>query len=254
MSESPASSTRHRIVVGTDGSASSTDALRWAAQIAADTGAQIDAITCWQYPQSYGMSGGSLDWNPTSDAAQILAGSLTDAFGDKQPDGLHADVREGHPAQVLIDASAGADMLVVGNRGHGGFVGLLLGSVSAYCVEHAHCPVVVVPPASRTAEHAGGTPPLSGTGKAEPGSDYEIVIHLRAPDPPARIVLHDLSAHLANADRESLKHQIEQARLVEAPVISIQTPSGHPASPLAIDPHLVTEIDLIELPADEIGR
>lgn len=252
MSISPAAAARHRIVVGTDGSASSIDALRWAAQIAADTGAELDAVTCWQYPQSYGMSGGSSDWNPASDAAQILADSLTDAFGDKRPEGLHADVREGHAAQVLVEASVGADMLVVGSRGHGGFVDLLLGSVSAYCAEHGRCPVVVVPPALRIAEHTDSTSPRSGTRKAEPVADYEIVIHLREPDPPLRIPLHDLSAQLADADRRSLKFQIEEARLAEAPVMSIQTRSGHPAAPLAIDPHLVTEIDLIELPAAEV--
>lgn len=93
------------------------------------------------------MSGGPSDWNPASNAAQILADSLANAFGDKHPDGLRACVCEGHAAQVLIDASVGADMLVVGSRSHGGFVGLLLGSVSAYCAEHGQCPVVVVPSA-----------------------------------------------------------------------------------------------------------
>ncbi|PZS13376.1 MAG: hypothetical protein DLM57_16785 [Pseudonocardiales bacterium] len=58
----------------------------------------------------------------------------------------------GHAVQVLIDASVGADVLVVGSRGHGGFVGLLLGSVSAYCAEHGQCPVVVVPATLPTAE------------------------------------------------------------------------------------------------------
>ncbi len=82
--------------------------------------------------------------------------------------------------------------------------------------------------------------------------DYEIVLHMREPDPLLRIPLPGLSAHLAEVDRESLRHQIEEARAAEAPLMPIQTPSGHPRVPLAVDPHLVTEIDLVELPAEEV--
>ena len=57
---------------------------------------------------------------------------------------MRARVVEGNPAQVLLDASDGADLLVVGSRGHGGFAEALLGSVSQHCVHHAHCPVVVI--------------------------------------------------------------------------------------------------------------
>jgi nucleotide-binding universal stress UspA family protein len=53
-------------------------------------------------------------------------------------------VTEGNPAQVLLDAARGADLLVVGSRGHGGFAEALLGSVSQHCVHHARCPVVVI--------------------------------------------------------------------------------------------------------------
>ncbi|MEV0561406.1 universal stress protein [Dactylosporangium sp. NPDC049742] len=52
---------------------------------------------------------------------------------------------QGHPAKVLLDAANGAELLVVGSRGHGTFTGILLGSVSQHCVQHAPCPVVVVP-------------------------------------------------------------------------------------------------------------
>ena len=83
-------------------------------------------------------------------------------------------------------------------------------------------------------------------------SDYEIVIHMREPHPALRIPLPGLSAPRADDDRVSLKYQIEEARRAEAPIMPIQTPSGHPATPLAIDPHQVTEVDLIEIPADEV--
>ncbi len=54
------------------------------------------------------------------------------------------EVTEGHPAEVLLKAAAGTDLLVVGSRGHGGFAGMLLGSVSSHAVHHARCPVLVV--------------------------------------------------------------------------------------------------------------
>lgn len=152
MSASVSASNQHRIVVGADGSASSIEALRWAAKIAAQTGAKISVIVCWQFPQGYGMSSATSDWNPRAEAAETLADLLTRAFGDKKPDGLSTCIREGHPAQVLVEDSVGADMLVVGSRGHGGFVGMLLGSVSAYCAVHGQCPVVVVPHAIDSAK------------------------------------------------------------------------------------------------------
>lgn len=74
----------HRIVVGVDGSAQSIDALHWAARIAADTGADIDAVTAWQYPTSYGASS-VLDWDPGSDAASLLKEALRTAFGTRCP-------------------------------------------------------------------------------------------------------------------------------------------------------------------------
>ncbi len=57
---------------------------------------------------------------------------------------IRSRVVQGNPAQVLIDAAEGADLLVVGSRGHGGFTGALLGSVGTHCVHHARCPVVVI--------------------------------------------------------------------------------------------------------------
>jgi nucleotide-binding universal stress UspA family protein len=135
---------RRRIVVGVDGSAGSVGALHWAAQLAPSVGAELDAVTCWAYPVSYGMSVAPPPaWDPAADANEILATALTAAFGEHRPDGLRAVVSQGHPAEVLLEASEDAELLVVGSRGHGGFAGLLLGSVSAHCAEHASCPVLV---------------------------------------------------------------------------------------------------------------
>ena len=84
-------------------------------------------------------------------AEQALAQTVDEVFGPDHPGWLRTRVVEGHAAQVLVEASAGADLLVVGSRGYGGFYGVLLGSVSTYCVHHAHCPVTVIRPNSHTA-------------------------------------------------------------------------------------------------------
>jgi nucleotide-binding universal stress UspA family protein len=138
-----------RIVVGVDGSPASVDALRWAAQQAALTGASLETVTSWSYPTTYGFPViANVDWE--QGARAVLEQAITDALGEAGPP-VRRRVVEGHPAQVLARAAEGADLLVVGSRGHGGFAGLLLGSVSEHVVAHAPCPVVVVrhcPPAS----------------------------------------------------------------------------------------------------------
>lgn len=132
-----------RVVVGLDGSPSSIAALRWSHRFAGAFGLEIDAVTSWSFPSTYGAGGAAIDWRPDQDAAALTDAALATVFGAARPSGLRSLVREGHPARVLVDASRGAHLLVVGSRGRGGFAGLLLGSVSAYCAQHAHCPVVV---------------------------------------------------------------------------------------------------------------
>ena len=135
--------TRH-IVVGVDGSEPSQQALRWAVRYAALVGAEVDAVTSWTYPTSYGIAGIPSDWNPERDARVVLATTVEAVLGDERPVTVNQLVREGNAAQVLLDETKDAQLLVVGSRGHGGFAGLLLGSVSANCAEHAECPVLVV--------------------------------------------------------------------------------------------------------------
>jgi nucleotide-binding universal stress UspA family protein len=132
-----------RIVVGVDGSSSATRALQWAARQAEVTGAELHVVGAWNWAATYGyVPTGEFDWE------QETSSMLDEAIGKavSAGDGVHLRkyVTQGHPAQVLLDASEGADLLVVGSRGHGGFTGMLLGSVSQYLVTHARCPVVVV--------------------------------------------------------------------------------------------------------------
>lgn len=140
---------QHRIVVGVDGSASSLQALRWAARQAELTGATVDAVIAWQYPVAYKGFGWQAEMiTGDIDYAEIAAKTLDDAINQAVDPGsevvVYPVVAEGHPAQVLIEAAADADLLVVGSRGHGGFANALLGSVSQHCTHHAACPVVVI--------------------------------------------------------------------------------------------------------------
>jgi nucleotide-binding universal stress UspA family protein len=136
-----------RIVVGVDGSGSSAQALRWAQRLAASTGARLDAVAAWHFPvaTTWGTAAAlPPDFNPEHDMEKVLTETVDSVFGPDRPAGLRLIVEQGHPARVLLDHGAGALMVVVGSRGHGGFAGLLLGSISAHVAEHAHCPVLVV--------------------------------------------------------------------------------------------------------------
>lgn len=152
----PTSQQDHRIVVGVDGSAGSKTALRWAMTQARLTGATIEAVAVWQDPT---MNGYSLGWAPGAyageDLAQIAQKNLDDTIdevraGLEQPVEVGTRVLQGPAAMLLPEVAAGAQLLVVGSRGHGAFAGMVLGSVSQHCVQHLTCPVVVVPPSDPT--------------------------------------------------------------------------------------------------------
>ena len=145
MTEGKAEVARKRVVVGVDGSDQSKDALRWATQLAPALHADIEAVISWEFPASYGWALAYPDgWRPDLDAAKVLEETVDEVCGHERPAGLKTTVREGGASRELLAVSKGADMLIVGSRGHGGFTGLLLGSVSAACAEHAPCPVLVV--------------------------------------------------------------------------------------------------------------
>ena len=138
-----------RIVVGVDGSASSLAALRWAVHQAGLTGGTVDAVVAWRMPPAMtGFGFAPVAVAEGSEMQQTAKRALDRAVSKVAgPDGGPAVRRlavQGFPAPVLIGASADADLLVLGSRGHGGFTGALLGSVSQHCVRHAHCPVVII--------------------------------------------------------------------------------------------------------------
>ncbi|MFJ4668353.1 universal stress protein [Kitasatospora purpeofusca] len=132
------------IVVGVDGSPSSQKALRWAVEQARLTGATVEAVLCWTLPTVYGRAPMSVDRELGHAAEKVLAKAVDEATGDVRPVRIRKTAVLGNASEVLVERSHGADLLVVGSRGRGGFAGALLGSVGQHCVQHARCPVVVV--------------------------------------------------------------------------------------------------------------
>lgn len=142
MNQNP---TGAKIVVGVDGSESSIEALRYAASLAPALGARINAVACWHFPYLYAGIVEAADVQEYENSArQSLEEAIKRAFDGREKPDIHTSVLNGPAASTLIDASEGADMLILGRRGHGGFSGLRLGSVSTACVSHATCPVLVV--------------------------------------------------------------------------------------------------------------
>jgi nucleotide-binding universal stress UspA family protein len=141
---SPQAAPTGTIIAGVDGSDSSIGALEWAAHQAHLMGSRLEVIMTWEWPTTYGWAVPlPPEYSPAAEAQKVLDMAI-DGVRKIHPElGLAPRLVEGHPAPVLVEASRSADLLVVGSRGHGEFVGMLLGSVSEHCVTYAHCPVVV---------------------------------------------------------------------------------------------------------------
>ena len=136
------------ILVGVDGSPSSRIALTWAAAEAADHGADLVVINVWEHTLLPPAGSVSVSEryvpDPSQRTAQDLVNVIKEELGENPPVLVQPQVKQGNPAKVLIDQSEKADLLVVGTRGHGGFRGLVLGSVSQHVAAYANCPVTVV--------------------------------------------------------------------------------------------------------------
>jgi len=142
-----------KIVVGIDGSAHSSAALRWAADEAALRSARLESVHAWSFvpvatPADSGLV--PMAWTDNVELLDVTRKAAEDAAAAQVEDVLGADhgatvsVVEGGPAEALLDAAKDADLLVVGNRGRGNLAAALLGSTSAKVADSAPCPVVVV--------------------------------------------------------------------------------------------------------------
>ena len=136
------------IVVGVDGSPGSRKALTWAAAEAATHGSDLQVVNAWEHTLMPPAGSVSVSEHEVPEDSQRTADDLVriikEELGDEPPVLVQPRVKQGRPAKVLIDESAEADLLVVGPRGHGGFAGLVLGSVSQHVAAYAKCPVTVV--------------------------------------------------------------------------------------------------------------
>ena len=140
-----------RIVVGVDGSANSRAALEFAANEAERRGARLDVVMAWHLPYVSGVEvwmptahfdNGAIETGYRGQLDTLIAGADVPASVVVEP-----ILVEGPSSSSLLSAAEGASLLVVGRRGRGGFLGLLLGSVSLQVAAHAPCPVVIVPAA-----------------------------------------------------------------------------------------------------------
>jgi nucleotide-binding universal stress UspA family protein len=134
-----------RIVVGVDGSPAAADALEWAVGEARLTGAKVDAVYAWDPSPIVAAGAPRADWRPLRHAAERRAAEFVRGVLGRDGDvPVTPRMAIGRPAEVLVAASAGADLLVVGSRGISGLEAIEAGSISHHCVAYAECPVVIV--------------------------------------------------------------------------------------------------------------
>ncbi len=133
-----------RIVVGVDGSANSHRALAWAAVEAKLRSATLSLVHSWRFLPVVPDPLAGIPHIDIEGAAKEVMDDAVAALADTGVP-VETEVSNESAAHALVSASEGADLIVVGSRGMGGFKGLLLGSVSQQVAHHAHCPVVIVP-------------------------------------------------------------------------------------------------------------
>jgi nucleotide-binding universal stress UspA family protein len=130
------------VAVGVDGSADGTAAVKWADSYASLSGAPVRLVAAWTWPTAYAAVIAYEGFTPEADARAILEKAQAELT---VPDArIESICREGPAGPALVAASDDAELLVLGCHGHGPITGMLLGSVTNYCVHHASCSVVIV--------------------------------------------------------------------------------------------------------------
>lgn len=200
------------IIVGVDGSDGARAALHWAARTATAQGALLRAVAAWQYPARAATPGGPATLPGADDMDRTTCDDLRSIMREElgaAADRVEVEAGRGPAAPALLSAASrtGADMLVVGARGLGGFAGLLLGSVSQECVEHSPCPVVVL----RGGHDLSGGPIVIGL-DGSPGADraLEWTIDLAAATGADIIAVHAPRTGANNATVDAAREALEQ--------------------------------------------
>jgi nucleotide-binding universal stress UspA family protein len=138
---------RPGVVVGADGSELSAEAIGYAFAQAAERQLPLTVVHVWSTDFTSAYRPADLGSDPVAqtEEEQALAAQEVAGWAERYPEvTVNRHVLSGHPVKALVDHSRGAELVVVGSRGRGGFAGMLLGSVSQGVLQHAHCPVAVV--------------------------------------------------------------------------------------------------------------
>ena len=134
-----------RVVVGVDASEASKEALRWAARYATFVGARLEVVHAWHPAEEYAwVQSLPPPAEPTEVAGKALAELVHEVIEPGPTLDVSTTIVRGHAVKVLTQSAKGASLLVLGDRGFGGFDGMLLGSISEKCAAHAPCSIVIV--------------------------------------------------------------------------------------------------------------
>lgn len=208
----------HPVVVGVDGSSPALTAVRWAAAEAARRNRALRLVTAvpWTTYRTVGIAAPAVEHHRPQvmeRAHQLLEAAATEATEAEATVRVERQAREGKPAAVLGSESGDAELLVLGSRGHGGFAGLLLGSVGAAMASQASCPVVVVREGG--GQDVGDAPVVVGVDGAPDGDT-------------------------------ALEFAFDEASLLGVPLVAL-----HAWSDVDLDPFLVPSMDWSAIEADQ---